>query len=128
MEINNPSVLAEITAIFERYEKALVDNDVPVLEELFWDSGLTLRYGVNELLYGIDEIRAFRRGRPGDGPRTLRHTVITTYGTDYATANTEFVRERMNTKLGRQSQTWVRMPEGWRVVAAHVSLMDKVRP
>lgn len=126
MEINIPSVLAEMTTIFERYEKALVDNDVPVLEELFWDNGLTLRYGVNELLYGMDEIRAFRRGRAGDGPRTLHKTIITTYGADYATANTEFTRVGMTTKVGRQSQTWVRMPDGWRVVAAHVSLMDKV--
>jgi hypothetical protein len=126
MEINIPSVLAEITAIFEIYEKALVDNDVPVLEELFWDSELTLRYGVQELLYGMDEIRAFRRGRAGDGPRSLQRTVITTYGTDYATANTEFTRIGMTMKVGRQSQTWVRMPDGWKVVAAHVSLMDKV--
>jgi hypothetical protein len=126
MEINNPSVLAEITAIFEIYEKALVDNDVPVLEDLFWDSALTLRYGVGELLYGMDEIRAFRRGRAGDGPRSLQRTVITTYGTDYATANTEFTRNGMPAKVGRQSQTWVRMPNGWKVVAAHVSLMDKV--
>ena len=126
MEINNPSVLAEITEIFDRYEKALVENDVPVLEELFWDNRLTLRYGVRELLYGMDEIRAFRRGRSGDGPRDLQRTTITTYGTDYATANTEFTRVGMTSKVGRQSQTWVRMPEGWRVVAAHVSLMDKV--
>ena len=126
MEINIPSVLAEITAIFEIYEKALVDNDVPILEELFWDSEMTLRYGVRELLYGMDEIRAFRRGRAGDGPRSLQHTVITTYGTDYATANTEFTRIGMPAKVGRQSQPWVRMPDGWKVVAAHVSLMDKV--
>jgi hypothetical protein len=126
MEINISSVLAEVTAIFELYEKALVENDVTVLEELFWDSDLTLRYGVRELLYGMDEIRAFRRGRTGDGPRTLQRTIITTYGRDYATANTEFTRVGMTAKIGRQSQVWVRMPEGWRVVAAHVSLMDKV--
>jgi hypothetical protein len=121
--INLPDVLAEMTAAFERYEHALVGNDVAVLDELFWNSPHTLRYGVGENLYGYDAIAAFRSSRPSAGlDRTLRNTVITTYGRDMATANTEFLRPSTE-RIGRQSQTWVRMPEGWRIVAAHVSLM-----
>ena len=124
MQINQPEVLAEVTAAFARYEDALVHNRVGVLDELFWTSPLTVRYGAGENLYGIDEIRAFRQARPSAGlARTLHRTVITTYGTDHATAMTEFFREGSN-RTGRQSQTWVRMPEGWRVVAAHVSVVD----
>lgn len=127
MDLNIPSVLAEVEAIFARYEDALVTNDVETLEELFWDDGRTIRYGVGELLYGMNEIREFRRSRAADGlARSLGRTVITTFGYDYATANTLFFRDSMKTKLGRQSQTWVRFPQGWRVVSAHVSLMDKV--
>lgn len=123
MTINLPDVLAEVTAAFERYERALVGNDVVVLDELFWNHALTLRYGATENLYGWDAIRAFRAGRPVQGlDRTLMNTVITTYGRDFATANTEF--QRVNaTSTGRQSQTWMRTPEGWRVVCAHVSLL-----
>jgi hypothetical protein len=121
--INEPDVLAEVTAVFERYEVALVTNDVAVLDELFWDSPHTLRYGATENLYGYDAIRAFRAGRPSAGlARTLGKTVITTYGRDFATANTEFFRHGSD-RTGRQSQTWLRTPEGWRVVAAHVSLL-----
>ena len=124
MQINQPEVLAEVTAAFARYEDALVHNLVDVLDELFWTSPLTVRYGAGENLYGIDEIRAFRQARPSAGlARTLERTVITTYGTDHATAMTEFFREGSN-RTGRQSQTWVRMPVGWRVVAAHVSVVD----
>lgn len=124
MDINLPDVLAEATAAFERYEVALVTNDVAVLDELFWNSPHTLRYGATENLYGFDAIRAFRAGRPSAGlARTLGKTVITTYGRDFATANTEFQRAGSD-KTGRQSQTWMRTPEGWRVVAAHVSLMS----
>ncbi len=124
MDINLPDVLAEMQAAFARYEHALVHNEVAVLDELFWTSGHTVRYGVAENLYGIEAIRAFRAARPSQGlARTLQNTVITTYGRDFATAMTEFRREGGN-KLGRQSQTWARMPEGWRVVAAHVSLID----
>ena len=124
MQINQPEVLTEVTAAFARYEDALVHNRVGVLDELFWTSPLTVRYGAAENLYGIDEIRAFRQARPSAGlARTLQRTVITTYGTDHATAMTEFFREGSN-RTGRQSQTWVRMPEGWRVVAAHVSVVD----
>ena len=123
MDINLPDVHAEMTAAFARYEDALVNNRVEVLDELFWTSPHTVRYGVGENLYGIDEIRAFRLARPSVGlARTIDRTVITTYGRDFATAMTLFQREG-STKTGRQSQTWVRQPEGWRVVAAHVSLM-----
>lgn len=123
MQINLPEVLAEVTAAFERYETALVSNDVPTLMELFWDSTHTLRYGVTENLYGHAEISAFRSGRSPSGlARSVLKTVITTYGTDFATANIEFQRAG-STALGRQSQTWARLPEGWRVVAAHVSLL-----
>jgi hypothetical protein len=123
MDIDLPDVLAEVTAAFDRYERALVSNDVAVLDELFWDSPRTLRYGIAENLYGIDEIRAFRVARPAVSlARTVLRTRITTYGRDFATANIEFRREGQP-RIGRQSQTWVRFPQGWRVVAAHVSLM-----
>jgi len=123
MEINQADVLAEVTAVFARYEDALVNNHVDVLDELFWPSDFTVRYGVGENLRGIEAIRAFRIARPSAGlARTLSNTVITTYGANFATAMTEFQREG-GTKTGRQSQTWVRMAEGWRVVAAHVSLL-----
>ncbi len=122
--VNLPDVLAEVTAVFERYEAALVANDVAVLDELFWDAPHTVRYGIAENLLGIDAIRAFRAARPAAGlARTLGCTVITTFGRDAATAMTEFRRER-SAGIGRQSQTWVRFPQGWRVVAAHVSVID----
>jgi hypothetical protein len=122
--INDPETLAEMQAAFARYEKALVENDVDTLDELFWKSPHTLRYGGGENLYGYSEIAAFRAGRsPAGLARTLERTVITTYGRDFATANTLFRRESLPGKVGRQSQTWVRMPEGWRVVAAHVSVI-----
>ena len=123
MEINIPEVLAEVTAAFNRYEVALVTNDVAVLDELFWRSPHTLRYGVTENLYGYDAIAAFRAGRPVQGlVRSLLKTVITTYGNDFACANVEFQRIG-SSRAGRQSQTWMRTPQGWRVVAAHVSLL-----
>src|ERR1700710_1729982 len=124
MDINIPEVLAEMTAVFERYEDALVTNKGDVLDELFWDSPLTVRYGAAENLVGIEAIRAFRIARPAVGlARSLANTVITTYGRDFATAMTEFRRDN-NTRCGRQSQTWVRTADGWRVVAAHVSVVD----
>jgi hypothetical protein len=124
MHINLPEIVSEVSAEFARYEDALVNNRVEVLDELFWTSPLTVRYGATENLYGIEEIRDFRNARPSVGlARTLRRTVITTYGRDHATAMTEFFRDG-STRTGRQSQTWVRMPEGWRVVAAHVSVVD----
>jgi hypothetical protein len=123
MDINLPDVHAEVSAVFARYEEALVHNQVEVLDELFWSSAHTVRYGVGENLQGIEAIRAFRQARPSAGlARTLSNTVITTYGRDCATAMTEFQREG-SARSGRQSQTWVRMPQGWRVVAAHVSLL-----
>jgi hypothetical protein len=123
MDINIPAIHAEVTAVFARYEDALVNNKVEVLDELFWPSEHTVRYGVGENLRGIEAIRAFRHARPAVGlARTLMNTVITTYGRDCATAMTEFQRDGM-ARSGRQSQTWVRFPEGWRVVAAHVSLL-----
>ncbi|MGW9067542.1 oxalurate catabolism protein HpxZ [Achromobacter animicus] len=123
MDINLPAVLAEVTAAVECYEAALVSNDVQVLDTLFWNSPHTLRYGAGENLYGYDEIRAFRAQRSPQGlAREVMRTVITTYGQDFATANLEFQREG-STRIGRQSQTWMRTPQGWRVVAAHVSLM-----
>ena len=124
MDINLPDVVAEVTAALERYETALVSNDVQELDTLFWNSPHTLRYGAGENLYGYDEIRAFRAQRSPQGlAREVLRTAITTYGQDFATANLEFQREG-STRIGRQSQTWMRTPQGWRVVSAHVSLMS----
>jgi hypothetical protein len=123
-EVNLPYVLAEVSAQFARYEAALVTNDVAVLDELFWNSPHTLRYGATENLYGHNAICEFRAARPAQGlAREIMNTVITTYGSDFATANTEFKRVGSE-NTGRQSQTWIRTPQGWRVVAAHVSLLQ----
>ena len=125
MIVNDPQVHEEMTAVFARYEQALVSNDVVVLDELFWQSEHTIRYGGGENLYGAAEILAFRNARPSTGlERALSRTVITTYGNDFATASTLFSRESAPDKTGRQMQTWVRMADGWRVVAAHVSVID----
>jgi hypothetical protein len=121
LEVNLRAVVAEVEAAFARYEDALVNNRIDVLDELFWPSPATVRYGVSENLVGIEAIRAFRAARPSAGlARTLAATVITTFGHDFATAMTEF-RRAGSDRVGRQSQTWVRFAEGWRVVAAHVS-------
>lgn len=126
MNINLPDVLAEVTVQSDRYEQALVTNDVAVLDELFWDSPYTLRYGATENLYGYNAICEFRAGRPVQGlARTVLKSVITTYGRDMATVNLEFQRHGSD-MTGRQSQTWMRTPQGWRVVAAHVSLLKAV--
>lgn len=123
MDINLPDVVAEVSAVFEQYEHALVNNDVTVLDELFHNSPHTLRYGATENLYGYEAIQAFRASRPSQGlARERMNIVITTYGRDFATANTEFKRVGSE-RTGRQSQTWLRTSEGWRVVAAHVSLL-----
>jgi len=123
MEINLPDVVDEVASAFERYEAALIANDVAVLNELFWESPLTIRFGVTENLYGYEAIAQFRQQRsPRDLNRTLMNTVITTYGRDFATANTENKRISSG-KMGRQSQTWMRTQEGWRIVSAHVSLL-----
>jgi hypothetical protein len=125
MEIDLPEVVAEVSAAFARYEKALVNNDVAVLDELFRDDSRTIRYGATEILYGYSEIKAFRSGRSPVGlGRTTSKTVITTYGREFATASTLYERPSAPGKIGRQMQTWVKFPEGWRVVAAHVSMID----
>ena len=125
MEVDLPDVLVEVTAEFTRYEAALVSNDIAVLGELFRKDPRTLRYGVGENLYGIDAIAAFRAARSpiGLGRRTDK-TVITTYGRDAAVASTLFYRDSLVGRVGRQMQTWVRFAEGWRIVAAHVSIID----
>ena len=126
MEIDLPEVVAEVKAAFDAYEKALVTNDVPALNALFRDDARTIRYGANEILYGSAEIKSFRAARsPVALGRTISRTVITTYGRDFAVASTLYERPSAPGKIGRQMQTWVKCPEGWRVVAAHVSLMDK---
>lgn len=125
MEINRPDVLAEVEEAFGRYEQALVTNDVETLDLLFWEDPKTLRYGIAENLYGHNEIAAFRADRPAQGlMRTQVRPQVTTFGTDYAVANTMFNRDSMKGKIGRQSQTWVRTEDGWRIVAAHVSVID----
>lgn len=124
MQINLPDVVEEVTKAFRAYEAALTGNDVDTLDALFWTSSEVIRFGVSENLYGHDEILAFRKARPSKGlDRMLRNTVITTFGRDFATANTEFTRDGSD-RIGRQSHAWARLPEGWRIVAAHVSLME----
>ena len=129
MDVDLPEVLAEVTAQFERYEKALVANDVAVLDELFCQDGRTLRYGIGENLYGYGAITAFRAARSPVGlMRKTARTVITTYGRDAAVASTLFYRDSAPGRVGRQMQTWVRFPQGWKIVAAHVSIIDEPAP
>jgi Protein of unknown function (DUF3225) len=126
MEIDLPEVVAEVRAEFDRYEKALVSNDVATLDAIFRNDPRTIRYGGNEILYGYSEIAAFRAARsPAGLGRTVSRTVISTYGRDHAVASTLFHRPAAPGKVGRQMQTWVRFKEGWRVVAAHVSLIEE---
>ena len=126
MEIDLPEVVAEVKAEFDRYEKALVSNDVATLDAIFRDDPRTIRYGGTENLYGFAEIMAFRAARSSVGlARTLSKTVISTYGRDFAVASTLYDRPSFPGKIGRQMQTWVRFAEGWRVVAAHVSMIDE---
>jgi len=123
LPVNDPETLAEVQAAFAAYEAALMANDIAALDAMFWDSDATIRYGAGENLYGIEAIRAFRAARStADLARDLAGTVITTFGTDFATAATLF-RRRGSGLTGRQMQTWVRTPQGWRVVAAHVSFV-----
>lgn len=125
MDINLPEIVAEVQAAFTCYETALVTNDTAILQQLFWNSPHTIRYGIGEVLYSWDEIGAFRAARSPLGlARSLSRTVITTYGRDFATASTLFHRATVQGKLGRQMQSWVRFPDGWHIVAAHVSLID----
>lgn len=121
MLVNDPAVVAEVTALFERYENALMSDDVAVMDALFHDAATTVRFGVGEVLYGAEEIRAFRKGRGGSPQRRLGRLEIASYGPDLATANVEFFREG-SPRRGRQSQTWVRFADGWKIVSAHVSL------
>lgn len=126
MEINIAAVKAEVEAVFEEYETALVTNDVATLDRLFLNAPTTIRYGGGENLYGYGEIAAFRSARDGGNlERALAKTVVTTYGTDFATASTLFYRDTSPGKVGRQMQTWVRTDAGWQVVAAHVSVIDE---
>jgi hypothetical protein len=126
MEIDLPEVVAEVRAAFDRYEKALVTNDLDVLNSIFRDAPQTIRYGIAENLYGHAQIAGFRAARSLVGlMRTTSQTVITTYGRDFAVASTLFRRETVPGKVGRQQQTWVRFADGWHVVAAHVSLIDE---
>ncbi len=126
MEIDRSDVVAEVTAAFARYERALAENDVPTLNAIFRVDPRTIRYGGGENLYGHAEIAAFRGARsPAGLARTISRTVITTYGQDFAVASTLFHRASASGKVGRQMQTWVRFPEGWHVVAAHVSMIDE---
>ena len=123
LDINLPGPLADLTAAFEAYERALLGNDIEGLNALFWDSPQTMRYGVRELLYSHAEIARFRRDRgPVDQRRTLRNTRITTFGKDFGTANTEYLPHGSD-RIGRQSQTWMRTPKGWKIVSAHVSFL-----
>ena len=126
MDIDLPDALAEVTAQFQRYEKALVTNDVAVLDELFYKDARTLRYGIAENLYGYSEIASFRVARSPVGlMRKTARTIITSYDRDMAVASTLFYRDTLPGKVGRQMQTWVRFAEGWRIVAAHVSVIDE---
>jgi hypothetical protein len=128
MDIDLPEVVAEVTAQFARYEQALVSNDVAVLDELFRNDPRTLRYGIAENLYGYGEISSFRAARsPAGLMRRTERTVISTYGRDTAVASTLFYRDGAPGRVGRQMQTWVRFAEGWRIVAAHVSIIDEPR-
>ncbi|WDS38039.1 oxalurate catabolism protein HpxZ [Pseudoxanthomonas sp.] len=121
MVLNDAAVVAEVRAAFDAYEHALMTDDVEAMDRLFHSAPTTVRYGVGEVLYGIDAIRAFRVGRGGSPQRTLARVEITTFGSAFATANAEFFREGA-TRRGRQSQSWVRFADGWKVVSAHVSL------
>lgn len=125
MIVNDPQTRAEVEALFRDYERALVSNDVAALDGFFRDGAETIRYGVGENLYGIEAIRAFRAARsPAGLARELERTEITTYGRDFAIAATLFRRAHAPGKVGRQMQSWARLPEGWRIVAAHVSVID----
>ena len=121
MTIDDPVLLQEVTAAFHAYERALMADDVPAMDALFHDAPTTNRYGVGEVLYGIEEIRAFRKGRGGSPQRKLGKVAITVYGDGFATADAEFFREGSD-RRGRQTQAWVKFSEGWKVVSAHVSL------
>ncbi|MEM5517682.1 oxalurate catabolism protein HpxZ [Henriciella sp. AS95] len=121
MKIDDPAVVSEVREALARYEKALMEDDIAAMDDLFRQAPQTVRYGVGEVLYGYDEIAAFRRGRGGSPQRKLGRVEIATYGDSFATANVEFFREGTD-RRGRQSQSWVKFPDGWKVVSAHVSI------
>ena len=121
MRVNDPEVVAEVSAAFAAYEAALMADDLAAMDALFHDAPTTNRFGVGEVLFGIEAIREFRKGRGGSPQRRLGRVAITSYGADFATADAEFFREGSD-RRGRQSQSWVRFAEGWKVVSAHVSL------
>jgi len=121
MTIDDPVLLQQVTDAFYAYERALMADDVPAMDALFHDAPTTNRYGVGEVLYGIEEIREFRKGRGGSPQRKLGKVAITVYGDGFATADAEFFRENSD-RRGRQTQSWVKFPDGWKVVSAHVSL------
>lgn len=127
MQINDPETLAELQSLYPQYETALLTNDVDTLTRMFWASPHAMRFGVTENLYGIDEIEAFRKGRsPANLARTVRRLDIVTFGKDFGSVTLEFERTANGkTTVGRQSQVWVRLPEGWRIVSAHVSVLPK---
>lgn len=121
-EINLVQVVAEVKSVFEAYEAALISNNLAILDQLFWHSEMVVRFGISENLYGIEAIRAFRKARETTAlRRELFNTIITTFGLDFATATTEFIRD--DKVEGRQSQAWARLPQGWRIVSAHVSFI-----
>lgn len=127
MDINLPEVVKEVEAVFHRYERVLVTNDIPVLNELFWPSPHVVRYGVAEQLYGYEAVMNFRSARdPSDLQRELLKLVITTFGKDVATASCEYRRLKSG-RVGRQMQTWIRTPQGWRVAAAHISMLPETK-
>jgi len=121
VKINDPVLLEQVTAAFYEYERALMEDDIAAMDRLFHDAPTTNRYGVGERLYGIEEIREFRKGRGGSPQRTLGRVSITVYGDGFATADAEFLRQN-STTIGRQTQAWVKFDDGWKVVSAHVSL------
>ena len=121
MKTNQPTLVAEVTAAFEAYEAALMSDDIPAMDQLFHESETTIRFGVGEVLYGIEEIREFRKGHGGSPQRSLGRVEINTFGDAFATANAEFFREGSD-RRGRQSQAWVKFEDGWKVVSAHVSI------
>ena len=121
MKVNDPVLLAEVTAAFEAYERALMADDLPAMDALFHDAPTTNRFGVGEVLWGIEAIREFRKGRGGSPQRQLGHVAIAVYGDAFATADAQFYREGSD-RRGRQSQSWVKFTDGWKIVSAHVSL------
>jgi Protein of unknown function (DUF3225) len=125
MQINDPEIVAELQSLYPKYEAALMANDAETLTQMFWASPHSMRFGVTENLYGIDEIEAFRKSRPSTNlARSVRRLDIVTFGRDFGSVTLEFERAA-NGKIisGRQSQVWVRLAEGWRIVAAHVSVL-----